>query len=104
MKKSIELQNLVFCEYHNGIGPNQIFRDLNGTVSLPTIKRWFKMINNHGCIALSKAIEHPRSARTKKNIQKVKRCLNQQKKVAIRPLAKEVGYQQKAWGKFQRMI
>jgi hypothetical protein len=37
--KSKDLQQVVFRKYEDGDGPTKIFRDLNGSLGLATIKR-----------------------------------------------------------------
>jgi hypothetical protein len=51
--KSEDLQKLVTLKQQNGDNPTKVFHDLNGLVSLRTIKRWYKMINETGSINLS---------------------------------------------------
>jgi transposase len=87
--KSKDLQQVFFCKYEDGDGPTKIFRDLNGSLGLATIKRWCKMIRDTGAIQLSTPPGGPRFARTSKTIQKVKHKLDQKKMVSVRRLAKE---------------
>ena len=86
--KSKDLQQVVFRKYEDGNSPTQIFRDLNGSLGLATIKRGCKMIRKTGSIQLSTPPGGPRFARTSKTIQKVKHKLNQQM-VSVRSLAKD---------------
>ena len=93
--KSQDLQNVVISKYKNGDGPTKIFRDLSGTLSLPTIKRWCKMIAKDGTIKLSKPPGRPRTARTKATIQKIKNRLKRKKKpISTRKLANELDISQ----------
>ncbi|CAF2091845.1 unnamed protein product [Rotaria magnacalcarata] len=87
--KSKDLQQVVFRKYEDVDGPTKIFRDLNDSLGLTTIKRWCKMIRDTGSIQLSKSPGGPRFARTSKKIQKVKHKLNQKKMVSVRSLTKD---------------
>ncbi|CAF1028571.1 unnamed protein product [Didymodactylos carnosus] len=71
-KKSKDLQNVVLYKHQSGDHPRKIFRDLNGALSLDTIQRWIKMIEQTGSINLSKPPGRQRTARTKATIRKVK--------------------------------
>ncbi|CAF2128168.1 unnamed protein product [Rotaria magnacalcarata] len=66
--KSKDLQQVVFRKYEDGDGPTKIFRDLNGSLGLATIKRWCKMIRDTSSIQLSKPPGGPRFARTNEKI------------------------------------
>ena len=88
--KSKDIQKVVKTKYENGDGPAKIYRDLAGAVSLPTIKLWIKMINIAGSITLSSPPGCSRTVRTRAAIVKVKKRLNQKKRVSIRKLAKEM--------------
>jgi len=81
--ESKDLQKVVFCKYEDGDDPSKIFRDLNGSLRLTTIKRWCKMIRDTGSIQLSTPPGGPRFARTIKMIQKVKHKLHQKEMVSI---------------------
>ena len=48
--KSKDFQNLVLSKYQNGDGSTKIFRDFNGSVSLRTIERWYKVVRDAGSI------------------------------------------------------
>jgi hypothetical protein len=89
--KSKDLQKVVFRKYEDGDGPNKIFRDLNGSLGLNTIKRWCEMILNTGSTQLSTSSGAPRFARTSKTIEKVKHKLDQKKMVLSLRFAKEYG-------------
>ncbi|CAF5072708.1 unnamed protein product, partial [Rotaria magnacalcarata] len=89
--KSKDIQKLVLSKYENGDGPTKLFRDLNGTLSLPTIERWCKSIRDTGCINLSKPPGRPRTIRTSANIQKVKHRLERRRTVSSRKLSRELG-------------
>ncbi|CAF5119881.1 unnamed protein product, partial [Rotaria sp. Silwood1] len=84
--KSEDLQKLVTLKHQNGDNPTKVFYDLNGIVSLATIKRWYKMINETGSINLSYSSGRPRTARTETAIKKTKQKLKQNK-VSTRKLA-----------------
>ena len=89
--KSKDLQNVVLSKYRKGDTPTQIFRDLNGGVSLATIKRWCQMIRRSGSITLTGTRGGPRIVRTRENIQKVKNRLRRKKRVSARKLSMELG-------------
>lgn len=89
--KSKDLQKLVISKRQNGDGPKRIFDDLCGAVSLPTVKRWYRMISDQGTINLSTAPGRPRSATTKETVQKIRRRLGRKKRVTTQKLADEVG-------------
>ncbi len=61
--KSEDLQKAVALKHQNGDYPTKVFRDLNGVISLATIKRWYKMIDETGSINLSLSPGRPRTAR-----------------------------------------
>ena len=50
--KSKDVQQIVLSKLQNGQFPMQISRDLNGMVSIRTIKRWSKLYNETGAIEL----------------------------------------------------
>lgn len=87
--KSEDLQKLVALKHQNDDHPTKVFRDLNRIISLATIKRWYKMVDETGSINLSVSSGRPRTARTQAAINKAKRKL-QQKKVSTRKLALEL--------------
>jgi hypothetical protein len=87
--KSKDLQKVIFRKYEDGDGPTKIFHDLNGFLSLDTIKRWCKMIRDTGSIQLSTPPGRPCISRTSKMIQKVKHKLDQKKLISVRSSAKE---------------
>ena len=78
--KSLDLQEIVKCNHQNGDSVSKIFNDLSGVISLSTIKRWVKMLDETGAIKLWKSCGCPSIARTKANILKIKQRLNQKKK------------------------
>jgi transposase len=82
--KSKDLRKVVFRKYEDGDGVCKIFRDLNSSLGLNTIKRWCKMIRDTGSIQLSTSPGTPRLARTSKTIEKVKHKLDQKKMVTTR--------------------
>ena len=89
--KSKDLQKVVLHKYKDGDGPTKIFRDLNGSLGLNTIKRWYRMIRDAGSIQLLISPRVPRLRRTSRTIKKVKHKLHQNKIVSARRLAKEYG-------------
>ncbi|CAF3367837.1 unnamed protein product [Rotaria socialis] len=92
--KSKDLQNVVLSKYEKGEGPTKIFRDLNGTLCLHTIKRWCKMIGQSGSIQLLKPPDYPRIVRTKGASEKVTHCLQRKKPISTRKLAGDLGISQ----------
>ena len=88
--KSLDLQEIVKCENQNGYSVSKIFNDLSGAISLSTIERWVKMLDETGDIKLGKSPGRPHIARTKAHIIKVKQRLNREKKVSTRKLGKEL--------------
>lgn len=89
--KSKDLQNLVLAKRQNGKTPSTIFEELEGAVSLRTIKRWCKLISEIGAIELNKPPGRKRSARTRAAIQTTKRLVKGKKKVTVRKLARKIG-------------
>ena len=89
--KSKDLQNIVLSKYQNGDAPTKTCRDLNGGISLVTIKRWCQMIRRTGSIELSATHNGPRIVRTKENILKVKNRLRRKTGVSARKLSIELG-------------
>ena len=89
--KSKDLQKLVLSKYDNGYGTTQIFRHLNGAISLSTIDRWCRRIRKVGTIDLVNPRGCSRTIRTKAAIQKIKRRLNRRKLLSSRKLARELG-------------
>ena len=88
--KSKDLQKLVLSKYEAGQTPKEIFQDLNGTVSYPTVKRHCKMIRDTGTRALSKPFGCHRTVHTKAAIQKIKRKSKGSKRISCRKLALEM--------------
>jgi transposase len=93
--KSEDLQKLLAAKHENGEFSMKVFRDLNGVISLATIKRWYKMIDKTGSINLSFSSGCPCTARTNVNSNKVKQKL-QRKKVSTGKLALELGISSKS--------
>ena len=89
--KSKDVQKLVLSKYEKGNGTTKIFQDLNGTISLPTIKRWCRQIRESGSINSSKPLGRPRIIRTKGAIEKMKTRLNRRNLVSSRKLIRELG-------------
>ena len=81
--KSEDIQKLVLSKYQKGESPTKIFEDLNGFVSIWTVRRWCKMVNETGSINLSYSTGRPRIIRTKGMIQKVKNRMNRKKQVLM---------------------
>ena len=94
--KSKDLQKVVLSKYQNSDTPTKIHRDLNGGISLRTIKRWCPMIRQSGSIKLSSPPGSPRFARRKGNIQKVKHRLCRKKRVSARKLSMELGISERS--------
>ena len=88
--KSKDLRKLVLSKHENGDSASKIFKDLNGSVSYRTLRRWCQMMRNHGSIDLSHPPGRPRIIRTKTMIQKVKNRLQCKKRVSIRKLTSEL--------------
>ena len=88
--KSKDLQKLVLSKHQKGQTISESFRDLNGTVSYDTVRRWFKMIEQTGTIGLSASPGPSRLVRTKEMIQKVKNRLKRKKKLSSQKLANEL--------------
>lgn len=88
--KSESLQNLVLSKYRKGEPSTKIFKDLNGSVSSRTIRRWCQMVKETGSISLAHPLGRPRIIRTKGMIQKVKNRMKRKKRVSIRKLANEL--------------
>ena len=89
---SKDFQKIVLSKYQNGDIPTKIHRDLNGGISLRTIKRWCQMIRQSSSIKLSSPPGGQRFERTKGNIQNVKHRLRRKKRVAARKLSLERRY------------
>ena len=88
--KSKDFQTAVKHKFENGDGPEKIFLDLGGVVSKRTIHLWIKIIKGTGSINLLKPPGHPRTIRTKANIQKAKLRLAQKKRASTIELAAEM--------------
>jgi hypothetical protein len=67
-----DLQKVVTLKHQNGDYSTKIFRDLNGVLSLPTIKKWCKMIDETGSINLTIPPGPSRTVRTEHAIKNVK--------------------------------
>jgi len=93
--KSEDLQKVVISKRQNGDFPTKIFRDLNGTLGLTTIKRWCKMIDETGVINLTTPPGPPRTVRTEEAIKKVKKKLPKGK-VSTRKLALDLVMSQRS--------
>ena len=89
--KTKDLQKLVLSKYDNDDRTTEIFRDLNGAISLSTIERWCRRIHEVGIIDLVNPCGCSRTIRTKAVIQKIKRRLNRRKPLSSRKLARDSG-------------
>lgn len=88
--KSKDIQKIVFSKRTNGDGPTKIFRDLSGGLSLKTVKRWCKMIDDTGSINLSSPTGRPRIIHTPSTIQKVKNRLSGKGRISTRKISREL--------------
>lgn len=88
--KSKDVQKIGFSKRKNGEGPTKIFRDLNGGLSLKTVRRWCKMIDDTGSINLCSPAGRPRLIRTASTIQKVKNRIHGKVRVSARKLSREL--------------
>ena len=68
--KSKYLQNIVLPKYQKGDTPTEIYRYLNGGISLATIKSWCQMIRLSGSIQLLGTRTDTRIAKALKRIYK----------------------------------
>ena len=55
----------------------KIHEDLDGSMGLSTIGKWWKIIRNTGWITRLKSTDHRRTVRTEENIRKVKHRYDQ---------------------------
>ena len=90
--KSKDLQNIVLSKYQNDDARTKICHDLNGGISLVTVKRWCQMIRRTKSIELSGTYGDPRIVRTKENILKVKNRLRRKTGVSALRLSMERWY------------
>lgn len=86
--KSEEVRKLVLCKLQNGETPTNIFRDLAGTVSLATIKRW-KSMHGQGVDVPGRQYVRPLTASTPQNVRKVKSL--SRKKLSTRKIERKLG-------------
>ena len=89
--ESKNVQKVVLSKYEKDDGTTKIFQDLNGAISLSTIKRWRRRTLESGSINLSKPLGCLRIIRTKGAIEKVKTRLNRRDLVSSRKLTRELG-------------
>jgi len=89
--KTKELQNLVLLKHQNGKKAAAIFRELDGQISIKTVRRWIKMIVENGAIDLQTPPGRKRDARSTANVQRTKRLLKGKKKVTVRKLRDKLG-------------
>ena len=87
--KSEDIRKIVLSKYKKSETPTKIFRDLNGCVGLRTIERWCKIVRETGSIKMSYSTGRYRSARTKTNVQKIKKALKNHKLSSTRKLSKK---------------
>ena len=80
--KSKDVQKVVLSKYEKDDGTTKIFQDLNGTISLSTIERWYRRIRDSDSINLFKPPGRPRIIRTKGTIEKMKVPLNRRNLVS----------------------
>ena len=78
--KSKGQSEVAFSNFQSGDGEKKICNDAAGKVSLPTVKRWVKMIRETGTINLKTSPSRPRLVRTKKLIQDVKKMIKKGRK------------------------
>ena len=71
--KSEDLQKVVTLKHQNGDYPTKIFRDLNGLLTLLTIKRWCKMLDQTGSINLTTPPRLARTVRTEAAVKKLEK-------------------------------
>lgn len=88
--KHKDLRNIVLSKRQNGKKPLTIFQELEGEISLKTIRRWCKMIGETGSIDLRTSSGRKRTARSKENVRTVKRLLKGKKKMTVRKLAEKL--------------
>ena len=88
--KSKDLQKLVLSKRENGESIAKICRNLSGTVSYITVRRWCKMISESGSISLTKSTGRLSTARTQGAIEKVKDRMKRKEPVSARKLAREL--------------
>jgi transposase len=87
LNKSI--RNLIKSHYDGGKTAKEIYDCLNKTVSKRTIYNWINRVVKRKSIEAKKPSGRPRTVRTKKLIQKVKRNFNNKLKKSARQLALE---------------
>lgn len=90
--KSKELQRIVQCKVLKGKTPSQILNEVEvEEVSLPTIKRWSAQVKRNGSIQLQSSTGRPRTVRSKKNLNKIKKNWEAKKPKSARGLARQIG-------------
>ena len=90
--KSVDLQNIVKSKHQSGDGVTKIFKDLSGELSLSTIKRWFKMINETGSIKLRNSPWLPTHCTHKRYDPKGKATIKLKKKIVDQKVGKRIMY------------
>ena len=86
--KSQDLQLVVKAKAASGQSPKKIFDYLMGVVSVRTIERWVPSVRLTGEINLTTSPGRPRSARSKVNINKIKKAVHKSAKQSSRRMAK----------------
>lgn len=82
---------MFFSKYQNGDGTTKIFRNLSDDLSLKTVKKWRRMIDDYGAIELSYSPTRPHLPRTPEAIQRVKKRMNRKKRMSGQILSHELG-------------
>lgn len=89
--KSAVMQEIILSKLKNGEMPTKISRDLNGKVSIRTIKRWSRQLRQVGFVQLHASTGRKRTIRTRETIQKAKRFLKTKASRSVRKLARKLG-------------
>jgi predicted transcriptional regulator len=82
--KSEDIRKLVLCKREKGKMPMEIFREMEGAVSLKTIKRW-KAMHVEGNDIMGAQYARPATAATAINVRKV------EAKMSTRKIARRIG-------------
>ena len=87
--KSKDLQNIVLSRHQQDDTPTEIYRHLNGGISLATIKRWYQMIRQSVSIRLLGIRAPPRIVKTLKRIdKKLKTTCAENRRYQVRKLSR----------------
>ena len=89
--KTKDIEMIVLSKYEKSDGTTKIFQDLNGTISVSTLKQWCRRIRRSDSINLSKSPGRPRIIRTKEAIEKVKTPLNRCNLMSSGKLTSDLG-------------